>query len=36
MFLANQQAQPRIKFQLAVVLKSSQQLIGNGYWRSFG
>ncbi len=28
-FLAQQQEQPRIKFQLAVVLKSSQQLIGN-------
>jgi len=29
MFLAQQQEQPRIKFQLAVVLKSGQQLIGN-------
>jgi ribosomal-protein-alanine N-acetyltransferase len=29
MFLAQQQEQPRLKFQLAVVLKSSQQLIGN-------
>ena len=29
MFLANQLQQPRIKFQLAVVLKSSHQLIGN-------
>ena len=29
MFLANQQEQPRIKFQLAITLKSSQQLIGN-------
>jgi hypothetical protein len=29
MFLTQQQEQPRIKFQLAVVLKSSQQLIGN-------
>lgn len=29
MFLTQQQGQPRIKFQLAVVLKSSQQLIGN-------
>lgn len=28
-FLAQQKEQPRIKFQLAVVLKSSQQLIGN-------
>jgi RimJ/RimL family protein N-acetyltransferase len=29
MFLAHQQAQPRIKFQLAVTLKSDNQLIGN-------
>jgi RimJ/RimL family protein N-acetyltransferase len=29
MFLAHQQAQPRIKFQLAVTLKSNHQLIGN-------
>jgi RimJ/RimL family protein N-acetyltransferase len=29
MFLAQQQAEPRIKFQLAVELKSSGQLIGN-------
>ena len=29
MFLAQQQEQPRLKFQLAVVLKSSGQLIGN-------
>jgi [ribosomal protein S5]-alanine N-acetyltransferase len=29
MFLAQQQEEPRIKFQLAVVLRSSQQLIGN-------
>jgi ribosomal-protein-alanine N-acetyltransferase len=29
MFLANQEQQPRIKFQLAVTLKSSQRLIGN-------
>ena len=29
MFLAQQAAQPRIKFQLAVALKSSGQLIGN-------
>ena len=29
MLLRGQQQQPRIKFQLAVVLKSSQQLIGN-------
>jgi len=29
MFLAQQREQPRIKFQLAVVLKSGQQLIGN-------
>ena len=29
MFLANQQAQPRIKFQLAVTLKESGLLIGN-------
>ena len=29
MFLAQQQERPRIKFQLAVVLKSSQQLIGD-------
>lgn len=29
MFLAQQQAQPRIKFQLAIVLKASGHLIGN-------
>jgi RimJ/RimL family protein N-acetyltransferase len=29
MFLAHQQAQPRTKFQLAVTLKQSNQLIGN-------
>ena len=29
MFLAQQQAQPRIKFQLAVTLKADNQLIGN-------
>ena len=29
MFLAQQQEQPRIKFQLAVTLKSTRQLIGN-------
>ena len=29
MFLNNQQQEPRIKFQLAVVLKSNNQLIGN-------
>jgi len=29
MFIDNQRQQPRIKFQLAVVLKSSRQLIGN-------
>jgi len=29
MFLAQQQEQPRTKFQLAVILKSSRQLIGN-------
>jgi RimJ/RimL family protein N-acetyltransferase len=29
MFLAHQQAQPRIKFQLAVTLKANNQLIGN-------
>jgi RimJ/RimL family protein N-acetyltransferase len=29
MFLGHQQEKPRIKFQLAVCLKSSQQLIGN-------
>lgn len=29
MFLAQQQAQPRIKFQLAVTLKSTGELIGN-------
>lgn len=29
MFLAHQQEQPRFKFQLAVTLKSTQQLIGN-------
>jgi ribosomal-protein-alanine N-acetyltransferase len=29
MFLRNQQEQPRIKFQLAVTLKETQQLIGN-------
>jgi RimJ/RimL family protein N-acetyltransferase len=29
MFLANQAEQPRIKFQLAVTLKSSGELIGN-------
>ena len=29
MFLDHQKAQPRTKFQLAIVLKSSQQLIGN-------
>src|ERR1041385_5954467 len=29
MFLDQQQAQPRIKFQLAVILKSSGQIIGN-------
>jgi [ribosomal protein S5]-alanine N-acetyltransferase len=28
-FVANQIEQPRIKYQLAVILKSSQQLIGN-------
>ena len=28
-FVANQQEQPRIKYQLAMILKSSQQLIGN-------
>jgi len=29
MFLAQQQAQPRLKFQLAVILKAEEQLIGN-------
>ena len=29
MFLTQQQEQPRIKFQLAIVLKSNHQLIGN-------
>jgi ribosomal-protein-alanine N-acetyltransferase len=29
MFLANQQEQPRTKFQLAITLKSNRQLIGN-------
>ena len=29
MFLAYQGEQPRIKYQLAIILKSSQQLIGN-------
>jgi ribosomal-protein-alanine N-acetyltransferase len=29
MFLARQQEQPRTKFQLAVILKSSDELIGN-------
>jgi RimJ/RimL family protein N-acetyltransferase len=29
MFLAHQQTQPRFKFQLAVVLRSSGELIGN-------